>query len=236
MKAIISSLDTDPSRLVAKAKKSFGLAGRDQVSEVTPSRERRWGGHPPGPDVPVPTRLVMVDLGATRSLLNALFHYGYEVVSVPAGTSGDEVLALEPAGIILSSGPGDPSALHHLVGQVQKLLGKKPIFGIGLGNLVLGRALGGSTYQMRVGHHGANQPVRNVFSGKAEITLQHHSFALDAGSLHADAVKVTHVNLNDETIEGIKSPQYSAFSVQYSPRIGPAEPVDSTWCDFQKAL
>jgi carbamoyl-phosphate synthase small subunit len=155
-----------------------------------------------------------------RNILRGLRQRGLAVRVVPAGTSAEEVLAMEPDGIFLSNGPGDPGALDYIHKNVRDLLGKKPIFGICLGHQILGYALGGKTFKLKFGHRGGNQPVKDLLTGKVSITAQNHGFAVDADSLPPD-VEVTHVNLNDGTVEGLRSNSMPVFSVQYHPEAAP---------------
>ena len=153
-------------------------------------------------------------------------HAGFDVTVVPAGTPADEVLAMDPDGIFLSNGPGDPSAVTPAIDAVANLIGKKPIFGICLGHQILSIVLGAKTYKMPFGHHGANHPVRDILTGKVEITSQNHSFAVDTDTLPAH-LEMTHVNLNDGTVEGLKHRTVPIFSIQYHPEAAPG-PLDST--------
>jgi carbamoyl-phosphate synthase small subunit len=158
--------------------------------------------------------------------LRSLVHAGFDVTVVPAGTPADEVLAMDPDGIFLSNGPGDPSAVTPAIDAVANLIGKKPIFGICLGHQILSIVLGAKTYKMPFGHHGANHPVRDILTGKVEITSQNHSFAVDTDTLPAH-LEMTHVNLNDGTVEGLKHRTEPIFSIQYHPEAAPG-PLDST--------
>ena len=155
-----------------------------------------------------------------RNILRGLRQRGLAVRVVPADTSADEVLSLEPDGIFLSNGPGDPGALDYVHKNVRGLLGKKPIFGICLGHQILAYALGGKTFKLKFGHRGGNQPVKDLLTGKVSITAQNHGFAVDPESLPPDA-EVTHVNLNDGTVEGLRSNAIPVFSVQYHPEAAP---------------
>jgi carbamoyl-phosphate synthase small subunit len=172
-------------------------------------------------------RVVAVDYGAKRNILRCLRDSGCQVTAVPAGTSAEDILALNPDGVFLSSGPGDPAALPYAVKTIQELLGKKPIFGICLGHQLLARALGGTTYKLKFGHRGLNQPVKDLTTGRVEITTQNHGFVVDLDSLKGVA-QSTHVHLNDGTSEGLTAPAHKAFSVQYHPEAA-AGPHDALY-------
>jgi carbamoyl-phosphate synthase small subunit len=170
-------------------------------------------------------RCVAYDFGAKRNILRSLVHCGFDVTVVPAGTPADEALAHEPDAIFLSNGPGDPAAVEAGIAAVSDLVGKKPIFGICLGHQILSIVLGAKTAKMPFGHHGANQPVRDILTGKVEITSQNHSFAVQEDSL-PDHLELTHINLNDQTVEGMRHRTANCFSVQYHPEAAPG-PLDS---------
>jgi len=165
-------------------------------------------------------KVVAFDYGMKYNQLRLLAARGCFVQVVPAATSADTVLALNPDGIFLSNGPGDPAGVQGVVENVRKLLGKKPVFGICLGHQILGLAYGGSTYKLKFGHRGGNQPVKDLTTGKVEITSQNHGFCVDPDSL-SDEVELTHINLNDGSLEGMKHKRFSAFSVQYHPEHSP---------------
>jgi carbamoyl-phosphate synthase small subunit len=248
--AIISTRSDSPEELIAKAKTSPGLVGRDLVKEVSCREaydwsEGRWelgAGYrkreeseqpqknrkPKNPSLDRPGFFVVAyDFGIKRNILRGLADSGCRVKVVPAATPAEEILALNPDGIFLSNGPGDPDAVPYAKENVQKLLGKKPIFGICLGHQILGLALGGQTYKLKFGHHGGNQPVMDLTTKKVEITAQNHGFAVDADSLKGAAV-VTHVNLNDNTVEGLAHKEMPIFSVQYHPESSPG-PHDASY-------
>jgi carbamoyl-phosphate synthase small subunit len=170
---------------------------------------------------------VALDFGAKRNILRCLVDAGCRVTAVPARTSASQILALSPDGIFLSNGPGDPAAVGYAVATIRELVGKKPIFGICLGHQLLALALGGKTYKLKFGHRGLNQPVRDHETGRVEITLQNHGFAVDVGSLGRQAL-TTHTHLNDGTSEGLSVPDAKAFSVQYHPEAG-AGPHDALY-------
>jgi carbamoyl-phosphate synthase small subunit len=173
-----------------------------------------------------PLHVVAYDFGIKRNILRKLVQSGTRVTVVPAMTPADEVLALRPDGVFLSNGPGDPEPLEFQTKQVQKLIGQTPIFGICLGHQILGRALGGKTYKLKFGHRGANHPVLNKVTNKVEITSHNHGFAVDPDSLNESDVELTHVNLNDDTLEGFRHRRYPVFCVQYHPEAAPG-PHDS---------
>jgi carbamoyl-phosphate synthase small subunit len=180
---------------------------------------------------------VAYDFGIKHNILRRLVHTGCRVTVVPALTSPEDVLALNPDGIFLSNGPGDPEPLTAQVANVRKLIGKKPIFGICLGQQVLARALGGRTYKLKFGHRGANHPVLNKLTGKVEITSHNHGFAVDPESLDPARIELTHFNLNDGTLEGFRHRSEPVFSVQYHPEAAPG-PHDSLYLfeDFKRLM
>jgi len=233
MKAVISTQDLSADSLIKKAKESPGLVGRDLVREVTVERPYGWGKGPEPLDIaslPAKTerpRVAVLDCGLKFNQLRLLTQKGCECVVFPCFASADEILSCNPDGIFLSNGPGDPAALTGIVKNVRSLIGKLPIFGICLGNQILGQAVGGRTYKLKFGHRGANQPVKDLQTGRIEITSQNHGFAVDADSLPADA-EVTHINLNDGTVEGFRLKSEPVFCVQYHPENAPG-PHDSEY-------
>ncbi len=202
-----------------------GLVGRDIVSLVTGSAPYIWEK---GAQLPLSSldkkdntfRVVVLDCGVKYNILRSLEQSGCRIIVVPSRTSPEEILAFKPHGILLSNGPGDPAPLEHEIRTVRALLGKVPIFGICLGHQILSQALGAKTEKLKFGHHGANQPVKNLLTGKIEITSQNHGFVVVSDTLPADAV-VSHINMNDDTLEGIRYPSDLAFSVQYHPEASP---------------
>jgi len=239
--ATISTVSDNADQLVAKAKASPGLVGVDLVREVSCAEpydwnEGRWqlnGGYRRRqPAALAGTRttedrvdapmfsVVAYDFGIKYNILRNLVEAGCRLRVVPAATPAEDVLALNPDGIFLSNGPGDPDAVPYAKENVRKLIGKKPIFGICLGHQIMGLALGGKTYKLKFGHHGGNQPVMDLTTRKVEITAQNHGFAVDADSLKG-AVEVTHLNLNDNTVEGLAHRELPIFSVQYHPESSP---------------
>ncbi|HYQ17601.1 MAG TPA: glutamine-hydrolyzing carbamoyl-phosphate synthase small subunit [Polyangiaceae bacterium] len=230
----------DPATLVDRAKAAPNMEGLDLVARVTPkqayefteTRGAEWQSEmKDGHDAPASKRhdyrVVAIDYGAKRNILRCLHDSGCHVTAVPASTSAQDILAMNPDGIFLSSGPGDPAALPYAVKTVQELLGKKPIFGICLGHQLLARALGGTTYKLKFGHRGLNQPVKDLTTGRIEITTQNHGFVVDLQSLPGVA-ESTHVHLNDGSSEGLEAKGHKAFSVQYHPEAA-AGPHDALY-------
>jgi carbamoyl-phosphate synthase small subunit len=238
--AVISTVSDDCDTLVAKAQASPGLIGQDLVQNVSCAEAYDWhqgmwqlsGGYKKRDGATVVKRrrkpsftspgffVVAYDFGIKYNILRNLAESGCRIRVVPAATPAEEVLALKPDGIFLSNGPGDPDAVPYAKENVQKLMGKKPIFGICLGHQILGLALGGKTFKLKFGHHGGNQPVMDLTTRKVEITAQNHGFAVDAESLKG-AAEVTHLNLNDNTVEGLAHRELPIFSVQYHPESSP---------------
>lgn len=233
-KGVISTSDLDPASLVAKAQASPGLIGRDLVREVTCADPYGWADNQPVPGSNFTTtgpgryKVVAFDYGLKYNQARLLADRGCRVQIVPATTSADAVLAMEPDGIFLSNGPGDPAGIKGVVENIRALLGKKPIFGICLGHQILGLAYGGTTYKLKFGHRGGNQPVKDLLTGKIEITSQNHGFCVDMTSLDPQLVELTHINLNDSSCEGMRHKRYPAFSVQYHPENAPG-PHDSEY-------
>jgi carbamoyl-phosphate synthase small subunit len=232
---LISTVDLDPKRVVSKARALPSMMGRDLVKEVTCAGSYEWneatwsltGGYTRGATRDAPrASVVAYDFGIKRNILRNLVRAGCQVRVVPATTPAAEALATHPDGIFLSNGPGDPDVGPY-AGIVRDLIGKKPIFGICLGHQILGLALGGKTYKLKFGHHGGNQPVMDLTTRKVEITAQNHGFAVDVDSLKGIA-ELTHVNLNDQTVEGLKHATLPLFSVQYHPEASPG-PSDANY-------
>ncbi|PID71556.1 MAG: carbamoyl phosphate synthase small subunit [Desulfobulbus propionicus] len=226
MKAVISTTDLDGDSLVQRARDWAGLVGRDMVQRVSVKEPYLWVDNGPqaasgfAAESTLPYKVVAYDFGVKYNQLRLLTQYGCQVLVVPATTSATNVLQYNPDGIFLSNGPGDPAGVEGVVANIQNLLGKKPLFGICLGHQMLGLAYGGSTYKLKFGHRGGNQPVKDLTTGKVEITSQNHGFCVDPDSLPAE-VEVTHINLNDQSLEGMQHKIYPAFSVQYHPEYAP---------------
>ncbi len=236
---VISTVDLDPARLSKKAREHPTLVGRDLVREVTCAeaydwRQGEWGLSHGYPTISGGRRFVIAyDFGIKLNILRNLAAAGCRVRVVPAATPAAEVLAMNPDGIFLSNGPGDPDAVTYAIESAATLAGKKPIFGICLGHQILGLALGGKTYKLKFGHHGGNQPVMDLTTEKVEITAQNHGFAVDVDSLRGLA-RLTHVNLNDRTVEGFDVPGKKMFCVQYHPEASPG-PHDAHYL-FQRFM
>jgi carbamoyl-phosphate synthase small subunit len=233
MKGFMSTEVLSPASLVKRAQDSPGLVGIDLVREVTWPRPYRWQDGRPvdegleltGPEIwrlgSGKYKVVAIDYGIKFNILRRLEGYGANLVVVPADTDPDTILGLEPDGIFLSNGPGDPAAVTYAIENIRGLLSKKPIFGICLGHQLLGLALGGETYKLKFGHRGANQPVMDLATTKIEITSQNHGFCVDLETLDKDQIELTHVNLNDKTLEGFRHKKWPVFCVQYHPEASP---------------
>ncbi|MYB95285.1 glutamine-hydrolyzing carbamoyl-phosphate synthase small subunit [Candidatus Poribacteria bacterium] len=242
MNGCLSTEDLNPESLVAKAKAWRGLVGWDLVQRVTCPNPYAWQI---GNQLPVTSnqkefsltdngqrttdsyKVVALDFGIKYNILRQLTEHGCEVQVVPAKTTAEEILAAEPDGVFLSNGPGDPMPVGYAIKTIQGLMGKKPLFGICLGHQLLGLALGGKTFKLKFGHRGANQPVKHFETDKVEITSQNHGFCVDIDSL-PNSVDITHINLNDDTLEGIQHREYPVFSVQYHPEASPG-PHDASY-------
>ncbi len=229
---IISTVETDAASVVERARALPGLIGRDLVSEVSVDAPHGWseGEWDVAKGYTRPQaarfRVVAFDSGIKRNILRQLSSLGCAVEVVPANTPSAAVLERNPDGIFLSNGPGDPEAVPYLVESVRGLIGKAPIFGICLGNQILGLAFEGQTFKLKFGHHGANHPVKDLLTGRVEITAQNHGFAVDPKSVEKAGLVETHVNLNDGTSEGMRHRELPVFSVQYHPEASPG-PHDS---------
>jgi carbamoyl-phosphate synthase small subunit len=234
MRAMISTEDLDPASLVRRAKETPSLVGRDLVREVTTEEPYRWEE---GKKVPLGEgaildsslwrekgkkfSVVAFDFGIKYNILRCLAAEGFDVIVVPASTTAETIKAMAPDGIFLSNGPGDPEPVTYAIETIRTLLGYRPMFGICLGQQLMGLALGGRTFKLKFGHRGINQPVKNMDTGKIEITSQNHGFSVDTASLSPDDIEVSHMNLNDNTLEGFRHRTYPAFSVQYHPEASP---------------
>jgi carbamoyl-phosphate synthase small subunit len=228
-----------PKELVERARSAPSMVGLDLTTRVTPKapyvfNETRGAWAVPldnslhkKPAAPAALHVVAMDFGAKRNILRCLVDLGCKVTAVPATTSAADILAYSPDGIFLSNGPGDPAAVTSAIKTIRELLGKKPMFGICLGHQLLALALGGSTYKLKFGHRGLNQPVKDLTTGRVEITLQNHGFVVDVDSLQGRA-RTSHLHLNDGTSEGLEVPDADAFSVQYHPEAA-AGPHDALY-------
>jgi carbamoyl-phosphate synthase small subunit len=251
MRGVISSLESDAEKLVAKARSLRKIDGTDLATGVSTKALYEWDAkdarnfngdplHPaedtsrlPAPDLHV----VAYDFGMKHNILRMLARERCRITVVPAETTAEDVLALQPDGIFLSNGPGDPEPLTYAQENIRKLAGRKPVFGICLGHQLIGLALGGKTYKLKFGHHGGNHPVRHAKTGKVEITAHNHNFAVDPESLKQSEVDLTHIDLNDNTLEGLRHRSLPLFSVQYHPEASPG-PHDSNYLfqDFRKMM
>ncbi len=234
MTGVISTTDLDDASLVRKAQSAPNIVGRDLVKQVVPTEAFAWSEgttHPLAAHVvaarPAERHVVALDYGMKWNIPRYLVQVGCRVTVVPGTASAEDVLRHKPDGVFLSNGPGDPAVLGYAIETIQGLLGKTPVFGICLGHQLLGQALGAKTFKLKFGHRGANQPVLNRRTGAVEITTQNHGFAIDSATLPPDA-EPTHVNLNDQSNEGLRCDRLRAFSVQYHPESS-AGPHDSTY-------
>ena len=234
-KGIISTVDNDPKKLVKKAQDSPSLVGIDLVKEVTCKKPYEFKeALPPDFEWGEPAlskkrwKIVALDCGIKFNILRKLNQHGFDVTVVPASTPAKQILDYKPEGLFLSNGPGDPAAVTYVIETVRNLVGKLPIFGICLGHQIAGLALGGTTSKLKFGHRGGNHPVMDLMTKKIEITSQNHGFVVDLESLSNEDVELTHVNLNDKTLEGLAHKKAPLFSVQYHPENSPG-PHDSDY-------
>ncbi|NLW43602.1 MAG: glutamine-hydrolyzing carbamoyl-phosphate synthase small subunit [Syntrophomonadaceae bacterium] len=211
---------TDRNALIEEARQSARILESNLVMQVTRSSIERFGQGK--------KRVVVYDFGSKKSIVDSLVARGCEVYAVPANTNAEAVMELDPEGLVLSNGPGDPRACKYAVAEVKKLLGRLPMMGICLGHQLLGLALGGNTYKLLFGHRGANHPVKDLRTQKVIITAQNHGYALHADSLAESGTRVIFSNLNDNTVEGIENPALRAFSLQFHPEANPG-PEDSSY-------
>lgn len=238
LRGVISTEDLNPERLVQKAAELPSMQGRDLVQAVTRSKPTVWReslslGWQSLAGVTdrlgfEAYRVVAYDFGVKSNILRCLASLNCRLTVVPATTPAADVLALQPHGVLLSNGPGDPAAVRYAIKNTSQLLGQVPLMGICLGHQILGLALGGRTFKLKFGHHGANHPVKNLLTNRIEITAQNHGFAIDLDSLDPSEIELTHVNLNDGTVEGLRHRRLPVFSVQYHPEASPG-PHDSLY-------
>ena len=214
MKAVLSTEDLDEKSVVSKAKNSPGLLGRDLVKEVISQEPFEWNNKGK-------YRVVAIDCGIKFNMLRELAKNDCKVMVLPATATSKDILMHKPSGVLLSNGPGDPAALPYIVKTTEDLIGKVPIFGICLGHQMLGQAFGGKTFKLKFGHHGGNQPVKDIKSGKVAITVQNHGFCVDIDTLNKNEIEITHINLNDKTLEGMRHKKLPIFSVQFHPECSP---------------
>ncbi|MFZ7125131.1 MAG: glutamine-hydrolyzing carbamoyl-phosphate synthase small subunit [Desulfobacterales bacterium] len=249
MRAVLSTESLDPDEAVDRARRIPRMEGLDLASGVTSPFPYRWTENGPEPldagrlDSSVwrhrgdRRTVVAFDFGIKYNILRCLAASGFEVVVVPASTSADAVKAMAPDGVFMSNGPGDPEPLEGPIATIRDLIGYRPMFGICLGHQLMGLALGGRTYKLKFGHRGANQPVKNLRTGRIEVTSQNHGFAVDPDSLNPVDVEITHINLNDNTLEGFRHRRLPLYAVQYHPEAAPG-PHDARYLfpEFERLM
>jgi carbamoyl-phosphate synthase small subunit len=245
MRGVLSAVDLDPQSLIAKARQAPSMAGLDLASRVTTLAPYEWrqpvDACSPSEVMPqarpLDRQVVAYDFGIKRNILRRLAHIGCAVTVVPAATPAEEIMAMKPDGLFLSNGPGDPEPLAFQAQQVRQLADHLPTFGICLGHQILGLAFGAKTFKLKFGHRGANHPVLNKLTGRVEITSQNHGFAVDPDSFPSADIELTHINLNDQTLEGFRHRSKPVFCVQYHPEAAPG-PHDSHYLfdDFRRLI
>ena len=241
MRAMASTQDLDPVSLLKRVQKTPNMQGQDLASVVTTPKPYRWVGKKPvylNPEEPLEEKVwqyrrekksvIAFDFGIKYNILRHLDAEGCEIIVVPGNTDSKTIRDMAPDGIFISNGPGDPEPLKYAVDTLRDLLDYRPVFGICLGIQLVGLALGGKTFKLKFGHRGSNQPVKNLITGRVEITSQNHGFAVDINSLRQEDVEITHINLNDNTLEGFRHRKLPVFAVQYHPEASPG-PHDASY-------